>query len=223
MKKLGTVYVKACYGRRGQQVMRVKKSSSGSYRYSYSILGDMVSKEVKNFSRLKKVMNKFFADKKVIVQRAIDLIRVKGSRRVDLRAELQRNGNDEIEIVAIPIRVGQSESPITTHGDAFQFDDYVKKLLPDYSDIQIKNLKQEINEFLINVYKKVESEYGKFGEIGIDFALDDKGKIWFIECNAQSAKVSIRKAYGSDVVKKIYLNPLQYAKILAQHRSSRQH
>jgi hypothetical protein len=218
IRKLGKVYIKACRGRRGTQVMRVVKVKHKGYEYSYSIIGDLVRNKARNFKAMQKVMDKFFGDRKVIVQQAIDLVKVDHNRSVDFRAELQRNKYGGIEIVAVPIRVGQRNSPITTHGAAYKLDDYLPKLFPKYSRDQIKELKNKIDDFLIAVYKGVEKVYGKFGEIGIDFGVDKSGKIRLIECNAQSAKVSIRKAYGSRTAMKIYLNPLEYAKRIANRR-----
>jgi hypothetical protein len=215
IRLLGTVYVKACRGRRGTKVMKIEKVKHGGYKYSYSVLGDLVRNKARDFKDMKKALVKFFDDRKVIVQEAIDLVKVDHNRSVDFRAELQRDGKGELEIVAVPIRVGQRNSPITTHGEAYHFSDYLGKLFPDYSRERIAGLKEEIESFLIKVYTGVEKKYGKFGEIGIDFGVDKNGKIRLIECNAQSAKVSIAKAYGS---KKIYLNPLLYAKRLAEKR-----
>jgi len=216
IRRLGNVYIKACRGRRGMQVMRVVKVKHKGYRYSYSVIGSLVRDRAKHFKDMNKVLKRFFSDREILVQQGIDLVKVGNNRTVDLRAELQRNKYGEIEIVAIPIRVGRKSSPISTHGDAYHFDDYLPKLFPKYSRDEISELKQRINEFLIKIYKSVEKRYGEFGEIGIDFGLDRKGRIWLIECNAQSAKVSIGKAYGSRTVRRIYLNPLQYAKRLAR-------
>jgi hypothetical protein len=218
--KLGKVYVKACRGRKGTKVMRIEKLQGGGYQYSYSILGKLLRRRVPNMKSLEKAVSLFFKDKKVIVQKAIDLVRVDRNRLVDFRAELQRNKEGEIEITGISVRVGQRNSPITTHGEAYRYETYLKKLFPKYSAQKIKILNHSIVKFLLNIYAAVEKTYGKFGEIGIDFAVDRKGEIWLIECNAQSAKVSIRKAYKNRATK-VFLNPLEYAKTIAETNRSR--
>jgi hypothetical protein len=213
LERKGAVYVKACRGRKGTKVMRIQKFSKG-YLYSYSILGDLVRKKVDNLKNLQKAITAFFGDRQVIVQQAIDLVKVSDNRLVDFRAEVQRNKNGEIDIVGICVRVGQKNSPITTHSQAYRYDQYLQRLFPHYSTRKINALKDDIKAFLIDIYSGVEKEYGNFGEIGIDFALDKKGEIWLIECNSQSAKVSIVKAYG-DEAQRVFLNPLEYAKRIA--------
>lgn len=207
-----TVYVKARRGRKGTKVMRIKKLRKG-YLYSYSILGDLVRKRVKDRAALRKVINSFFGSRPLIVQQAIDLVRVSDNRICDFRAELQRNKHDEIDIVGVCIRVGREYSPITTHSSAYRYDTHLKEVFPHYSNEEIEALKEKINTFLIDIYTGVENQYGKFGEIGIDFAVDRNGQLWLIECNAQSAKVSIEKAYGLKA-RRVFLNPLEYARTI---------
>lgn len=219
LQKRNTVYIKACQGRRGTKVMRVEKLAEGDYEYSYSIIGKLFRERVRSFESLQKEIQSFFGDRKIIVQEAIDLVKVNGTRPVDCRAELQRTKNGEIEIVGISIRVGQSKSPITTHASAYSFESYLQRLFPKYSREELSILKSGVYYFLNTVYRSVEEAYGKFGEIGIDFAIDKRGRIWLIECNAQSAKVSIRKSYNANIVRKVYLNPLEYASTLMKNSS----
>jgi hypothetical protein len=213
IREHGTVYVKARRGRKGTKVMRIEKLRNNGYLYSYSILGYLVRKRVNSMEGLQKAIKSFFGSRPVIVQRAIDLVRVSNNRLCDFRAEVQRNKQGEIDIVGVCIRVGRKNSPITTHSSAYRYDTYLKKVFPHYTNKQLEALKEKINTFLIDVYTGVEKKYGRFGEIGIDFAVDRKGKIWLIECNAQSAKVSIAKAYGAKA-RRSFLNPLEYAKII---------
>ncbi len=213
IREQGTVYVKARRGRRGTKVMRIEKLPNRGYLYSYSILGHLVRKKANHMEAVQKAIQSFFGDRPVIVQRAIDLVKVSNNRLCDFRAELQRNKHSEIEIVGVCIRVGRANSPITTHSSAYPYDTYLAKLFPRYTNQQLAALKDRIHAFLMNVYTAVEKKYGRFGEIGIDFALDKNGDIWLIECNAQSAKVSIVKAYGTKA-ERAFLNPLEYAKAI---------
>lgn len=221
ISKLGSVYIKAAYGRKGTKVMRAVKRDRGGYRYSYMVIHRFVRKRIEHFRDLKYAMERFFRDREVIVQEAIDVTRKGRHKPVDFRAELQRNGKGRLEIAGISIRVGRRHSPITTHASAYRMDDQLQELFPNYTRDQIEDLKKRIGNFVIAVYKSVEKCYGKFGELGIDFAVDTEGKIWLIECNAQSAKVSIAKAYGRRMRRKIYLTPLQYAKRIARKKSRR--
>jgi len=218
--KFGRAYLKAHRGRRGLQVMRIENTDNNrGYWYSFSTLGKLVRKKTASLDGALKAAKNFFGDRRIIVQKAIDLVKLSNNRLADFRAEVQRDKKGEIDIVGVCVRIGQPDSPITTHASAYRYEDYLPKLFPNLSEAKLKELKRDIQDFLYNVYTAVEGKYGKFGEIGIDFGIDGDRKIWLIECNAQSAKVSIVKAYGPEA-DRIFLNPLEYAKTIARkHRS----
>lgn len=218
IRSMGNVYIKACHGRRGMQVIQVSKVKHRGYLYRHSHLGSLVRNRAEHFKDMERVLRRYFGSRRVIIQQAIDTVKTSQNHAVDFRGEVQRNGSGDIEITAIPIRVGRKNSPISTHGDAYKFHDYLPKLFPHYSEDRLEELKDRIRDFLIKIYTSVERCYGRFGEIGVDFGVDRNGNIWLIECNAQSAKVSVGKAYGSRTIRKLYLNPLEYAKRLARRR-----
>ena len=103
--------------------------------------------------------------------------------------------------------------PITTHADAFRFDDFFKNKL-GYSQEKMVELQSKVHHFLLSIYEFIEKNYGQYVEIGRDFAIDVAGKFWFIEANSQSTKVSLQKAYDKAVLSRAYKNILEYARYL---------
>ncbi len=205
----GSVYLKGCIGRKGQQVMFVRKISYGTYEYRHFVTGIKAGKV--KFASLVKRVRQFFGRKNFIIQEAIRLPET-NNKKIDLRAEIQRNGSGKLEIVGISVREGLAGSPITTHANSYRFTDFVEKFNFAGSN---GDLDTKIREFLFRIYSKIEDGYGTLGELGIDFALDTKGKLWFIECNSQPTKVSLLKAYGEETAKQAFINPLAYARYLA--------
>ncbi len=211
LSKYGEVYLKACRGRKGMQVIRVKKIGTDSFEYRY-YRKNKLNKGLINFSDLILLIEKFYYQRPFLIQQAINLPRLHGSI-YDMRAEMQRNGEGELEIVEILVRVSQPGLPITIHASSFLFDDFFAKgiVLPRE---QINTIRNAANVFLNNVYLTIEKAYGPYGEIGIDFAIDQAGHLWFIECNSRSTKVSLFNAAGKEKKERSYLNPFSYAKFL---------
>jgi hypothetical protein len=205
----GTVYLKSCVGRKGRQVMRVQQRPGGVFQFSYDQGTPKVGRA--RFSRLKKRVRRFFGKKGFIIQEAILLPEAYG-QRIDMRAEMQRNGRGVLEITGVSVREGMSGSPITTHAQSYRFADYAHRLAMGGEEPPA--LERRIREFLLSMYEAVEAGYGRIGEMGIDFALDTRGKLWFIECNSQPTKVSLAKAYDGETVHRAYRNPLAYARYL---------
>jgi hypothetical protein len=207
-----TLYLKAARGRKGYQVMRVARLLANRYEYRVFTKEDRVEMREVAPRELGRRIHRFFAGKQVLIQQAIDLPTI-DNRIVDLRAEVQRNGRGELETPLICVRLSQENSPVTTHADAYPFTDFLGKRM-NRSRREIFFLQRKIHKFLFDVYTASEACYGPMGEIGIDFALDNQNRLWFIECNSQPTKVSLRKAYNAATLEKAYLNPLEYAKYL---------
>lgn len=211
-EKYSSVYVKDRKGNRGLGITRIRKLSDGTFELSY------FEKECfkYGFNSLKEAVNKLdelYKNKRCIIQPAINVIKINGGN-VDMRATVQRDGKGELGITAYPVRVGKAGVPITSTrsgSTVYRFEEFYKQFF-SYSDEQVKEIKNRIDEFLFTSYKCIEDLYGMFGEIGIDFAIDNEGGIWFIECNAKPGKDTIYLSYDEDTVKKAFLNPLEYAK-----------
>jgi len=205
------VYLKARQGSRGREVMQVSLLHGGRLEYRYfdgKLFSGIVDQQF--FHR---VLDGFFGDRGFIIQQPIDLITFNDSV-VDLRAEMQRNGEGWLEIIAVPVRVGCSRSPITTHGTCFRFEHFFSDLL-NYNLSALEELSEDLRTLLFHIYQALEITYGPFGELGLDIGLDKNKRLWLIECNSQSAKVSLMNAYGGSTVRKAFTNPLQYAQYLA--------
>ncbi len=212
LKKHQSIFLKALRGSRGLQVLRLEKKSNGKYGYSYFHHEQPIIGEVDEETELLKIVKSFFKSPEFIMQREIDVIHYNGCR-VDFRAELQRNGDGQLEATAISARVAMEQSPISTHSIAYPHDVFFLQFLK-YSEEDFIKLNNRIYNFLLNMYLTLEDTYGPFGEIGIDFALDQRGKLWLIEANAKSAKVSLYKAYDQETLERAFRNPLEYARYI---------
>lgn len=211
LRRYGRVYLKACQGRQGRQVLRVTKLPGSYYEYNYFAARPVTGKV--SGGSLSRMIQNFFNKQNFIIQQPINLINYSGGK-VDLRAEVQRNGRGQLEVVAVPVRVGRVHSPITTHASSYPFDDFFSIHL-GYSPTAVESLQKKLHHLLILIYETIEKTYGSFGEMGIDIGLDKNNRLWFIECNSQSAKVSLMSTYRGQTLLKAFTNPLDYAYFIA--------
>lgn len=212
--KSSTIYIKGCCGSNGREVVRVIKSGDKSYHLSY-FHGTLVEYKLKSLEELVDKIETIFGKKKIILQSAIDVIELDG-RNIDMRATVQRDGSGELGVYSHPVRLGQKRSPITSTKSGsrvYMFDDFFIKHY-NYTEKQVTDLKTKVNKMLMKSYLYIEEAYGSYGELGIDFAIDKKGNIWFIECNAKPGKDSMYLSYDKDTIKKAFQNPLEYAKYI---------
>ncbi|MDQ0337450.1 hypothetical protein J2S00_000220 [Caldalkalibacillus uzonensis] len=215
LDRYDSIYVKPRRGGRGRGVMRITKLGQDNFE-TRSFARQTVIRRGKTLAELAEQIREAYKGRKVIVQQGLDLIEYK-NRIADVRAEVQRNGKGKLEIVGITVRLGRKDSPISTHGSSFPFEYFFKKRL-GYSKPALLALKREVTQCLVKIYQAVEKVYGPSGEIGIDLGLDKNGKLWFIECNSRSRKVSLRKAYDIQAVRRSSLYLLEYAKFIADKK-----
>jgi len=207
LRRYDALYLKACRGRRGEQVLRLKLLSDGAVECRY--YKDALTITTVKIDNLYSFIQIFFNGRNLIIQQPIDLIEFEGCN-VDLRAELQRNGRGVLEIVGIPVRVASAGSPITTHASSYRFEQFFLEMI-GYSGAAFLELKQKLYRLLSHIYRHMESNYGPLGEIGIDIGLDKNNRLWMIECNALSAMVSLYNAYGENALNKAFNNLFEYA------------
>ncbi|MFB4163838.1 YheC/YheD family protein [Alteribacillus sp. JSM 102045] len=220
LEKHRHIYLKGLIGRKGKNVVLLEQLPDNRYQFRYYNASQKKIQTVtfKKKEDTLKFINKFYKGKKFMIQEAIDLLKL-NKRRIDLRAELQRTPYGTISICGISARLGKEKSPVTTHSDAMTLDELFKFL--KLSETEQSKLYIKMENFLNKVYRETENKFGKFAEMGIDFALDQDYNIRFIECNSQSAKVSLHKAYGSKALEKSMLNVLLYAKSLSKRKATK--
>lgn len=205
------VYLKGLTGGRGRWIFNVARLPDGGYQYRHFVDQPFVG-TVPDLQGLLQEIHNFFGNRPFLIQQAIDLIQLNGNN-VDFRAEVQRNGSGELGITGIAARISQSNAPITIKSTAMRIDKFFMESM-QYSEAEYNQLERKIHQFLFTIYDSIEQVYGRFGELGLDFGIDTSGEIWFIEPNSKSAKVSLQKAYDQTSAHKVFVNPLEYAKLL---------
>ncbi|OEF98904.1 hypothetical protein BHF71_02970 [Vulcanibacillus modesticaldus] len=214
LQRYRKVYLKARISSQGKKVVKIEQLKKKIFRYSY-FDKKLFSHETDSLEYLINDLQTLFKKNPLIIQRAINLIKVR-DKISDLRATVQRNGKGELEIVSIAFRLSDKYSPITStraKSTVYSFNDFMK----EYNYLIKKNkdtFKKEIEHFLKRLYTAIEQEYGFFGEIGIDFGVDRKGKLWFIEPNAKPAKDTLHLSQDKETIRKAFLLPLEYAKYI---------
>lgn len=209
------IYIKTCYGSNGRGVARVIKASEANYQLSYFQDG-IQEYELRSLNELIGQLQAIFQKEKIILQSAVNVIKF-NDRLIDMRATIQRNGDGKVGVYSYPVRLGKERCPITSTksgSTVYTLEDFFTRYY-NYSLEQIEKLKTRINKMLLLSFNYIEEAYGSFGELGIDFAIDENFRIWFIECNAKPGKDAMYLSYDSETVKKAFKNPLEYAKYIS--------
>ena len=191
LKKHRFIFIKSCYGSRGQEVFSVEMIGQ-----EYKI--DFYDKKLKqiiigDIEEVKKLVEKFILEKQqqgrrtFIIQKGINLIKYKG-HKMDFRITLEKNEEGEWEAINYYATHSKKDSNITNYcvgGVAHLYENVYATLKRDYKNIPTQ---EEFGKATIEIAKYIEKSFGTYGEIGMDMAIDTEGNIWFIEGNSKPDK-----------------------------------
>lgn len=211
LNKFDSIYLKASNGRLGKKIIKVNKTVRGFECLYFRKTPKRIF--INKYQDMLDIISAFFKhEHQVIIQKTIDLLRV-NNRLLDIRAEVQRNGQGNLDITGLPVRIAKESSPITQHANSLKFEDFFKNTMK-YTDDKIQKLYLRIKDLIFKTYPAIEDFCGKSAELGIDLGVDKNNRVYFIEANSQPTKVSLKKAYGDIAIQKSYESLLSYAKFI---------
>ena len=186
-----------------------------SYEYNYYD-GKVAVSCVDNLEDIHDVARKFMINKPFVIQQGIDVITHFGNN-VDVRILAQRDGGGKWKITGMPVRIASGGCAVTsTHSGASVFTfEYAMGNILHYKKEQISDIKLSIINMINTAVQFIEEEYGTFGELGIDAAIDRENYVWFIEANAKPGKDTIMIAGPEQDITNAFAMPFYYARFIS--------
>jgi hypothetical protein len=155
---------------------------------------------------------------RVILQQGIRLVKYK-NRPMDLRILMVKNKDGIWNAVYNQARVAQKGAVITNTslgGEVMNYSDIYSVLKKRYPGIPSDN---RIKDICMVIAHYIEKEFGSFGEIGIDIAVDKTGKVWLLEANSKPSKLPEQKIEDTVGISPQFLLTLEYAKLLFSQKN----
>jgi hypothetical protein len=166
----------------------------------------------------------------LIVQKTIDTCLI-DNRTFDFRILVQRSSGDkkpgitgEVARVSRPAFVVPN---IDQGGVVIPLDHCLSLIYKSFDDAQ--KMCQKLHQYALFAYNRLETIYGRIGEIGIDLLVDKKNKIWVVEMNSKPGRIAFERlasGFGLSYSQKrdfaeqrkiSILNPVKYCQWLAKH------
>lgn len=186
----GKVIIKPIYGSKGRGITIIEKG-----RDYYSIFQTPFPKYAYNNTRFISNQKTLFVPHSQIKQFNDETFREPGSflvqqwipfkefngRPYDIRAVVQKNGNNKWQITSRVARVASEKGQITNLN---QGGDMVS-----LSELQLKEYNRDIRKFCLKIAETFGKLYPWTAEMGIDLAIDKNDKLWYIETNYCPEKI----------------------------------
>ncbi|MFY9121277.1 MAG: YheC/YheD family protein, partial [Syntrophomonadaceae bacterium] len=79
---------------------------------------------------------------------------------------------------------------------------------------QIATIQQEMEGLALRIAKTIAKSARLIGELGLDFMVDHRGKVWFLEANPKPARASFAQI-DKDLRSQTIARPMEFAYYLA--------
>ncbi len=181
------IYLKPTNGSLGLGIIRIEKKSE-LYVVRYARVQGPTTLNFKNFSSMLKYIKPRLSHRQYLVQQGLDLITL-GNRPIDFRVLVQKNASGKWAVTSMVARIANDQhfvSNLAQGGTQGNVNETIKQAKPELTKIITR---QSFKNYALLIAKYIEaSSTGHFAELGIDLALDNKGKIWLLEVNAKPSK-----------------------------------
>jgi hypothetical protein len=187
LEKYNFIFLKSSHGSKSKEVLSVEQEKE---LYRLNFYNDEIKEVlIEDIQSLEEFVCNFIDGKEFIIQQGIRLLKFH-EHKMDLRILLQKNEQGLWNSTYNASRIAKGSSTITSYSAGGNIAIY-EQIYP-YLDSTSLNCSipdsDSLVETTIKIANYIEKEFGSFGEIGMDMAIDEGGNIWIIEGNAKPGK-----------------------------------
>lgn len=209
--RYGGAYVKPSWGGKGIGIWRVERMRRG---YRFWRTNRATRARGGRVSTLAGAARALRSRRPHVVQQRVDLLRVDG-RIADVRALVQKDGTGVWRLTGAGVRVGRRGSIVSNlhgGGQALPLDRVLTKAFPP---AQAAMIIDTIETAAMRTAERLDAACTCLGEVGIDFAVDRDGNVWFLEANSRTGRSLFRKMGMIEQAEAADSRPLEFAGHLA--------
>ncbi|MCT8139481.1 YheC/YheD family protein [Anaerobacillus sp. CMMVII] len=204
------IFVKPIHGSQGRQILKIQKENDGFNVY-YSSFSQEVSTFFKSSYLLYKRLKERLSKKPFIIQQGINLIHFEEDRPLDFRILCVRNEESQWKVISSVARISPKEKMVSNLAQGGEQKRPIDVLADLFDEKLARQYLKLMGELAVEVANLItESNDGLFGELGIDIALDQHGKLWIIEVNSKPSKMEMAETSGIRPSTKAILAYLAY-------------
>lgn len=209
----GTVFLKPACGSQGRRVASCSLSPEGAVRIR-GRRGDNNPFDLTYDDRTQALwrIDRWIGKRSYLMQPLLELNGPAGEP-FDIRVLAQKNGRGRWTLTGAAVRAGRPDSVTSNlHGGGSAAS--ARETLSAWFGVeQADSLMNDIKKHARRILRRLEQAYGRFAELGLDFGIDRKGRIWFLEANSKPGRAAMA-AIGTAAAERAAMQPVAYARTI---------
>jgi len=203
LNSFNTVYFKPTDGSGGAKIVKITK-----YNHTYTAKHRMTSKTFSSQNELYLWMKSFAGQRSFILQKGITLAKTDG-KPFDIRVMVQKTNKGTWKTTAIFCKVGRPGKVATNYNQGGHIQ-YINATLTNagYGKEKQEKIQSELRQMGASVAHAFSNQKKGFKELGLDVAIDQRGKLWILEVNTRPQFYPLKNMHN----KALYSKILNYAK-----------
>ncbi|MEC0206480.1 YheC/YheD family protein [Paenibacillus lautus] len=158
-------------------------------------------------------VRRFTGRRRFIIQPYLKL-RNRDGDPFDIRSLVQKNDRGIWSITGIAVRQGANQGLTSNlHGGGTAFP-ALPYLTTDFGEEKALKIIQTIRNLSAQLPSLLEEGFGRLGELGIDFGVDTRGRVWLLEVNSKPGRRVFTLTGDGHAARLSVEHPIQYARYL---------
>ncbi|MFC4077087.1 YheC/YheD family endospore coat-associated protein [Salinithrix halophila] len=207
-----SAYLKPAMGSQGWGVIHVKKIAD---KYRFLLRGQNKTSVLPKEQAIQ-LLNRLRNQKTYLIQQAVEMKH--GDRRVDFRAYMQKNSQEQWICKGMIARFAKKGSVITNLANLEKLQ-YARKALSQIYQLNLEQagvLERQVGKVCCEVCGALDRVYqGHYGDVAIDLVIDRNKNVWILEINKKYSWYSLHRMRDTKIMGEIMSGPFRYAKALA--------
>ena len=208
LSSYSTVYFKPTGGSGGFNIIRINRQKN-----SFQIQLNSVKSTYSTMDRLYDKLYRFANKRSFLLQQGIDLAKT-NSRPFDIRVMVQKTSKGTWVNSAICTKIGIPSKVATNYNQGGSIG-YLHQTMSGagYSKTAIQRVETSLKNLGIAVGKNFDQHMKGFRELGLDVAIDTKGKLWILEVNTRPQFYPLKNMKDKRMYQRIASYARQYGRV----------
>jgi hypothetical protein len=185
--KYRVVFLKPITGSLGKGIMRISRTQSG-YQIASSSVSGVTTRQYNSLTALISAISSKVRAGKFQIQQGLNLITV-GDRPVDFRALVQKSISNRWKVTSIVARTAGNNRFVSNIAQGGSVGTVRQTVGKSNMSGSTKGVSARLEKAALTIARGIETRIPyHFGELGIDLALDQGGRVWLLEVNSKPSK-----------------------------------